>query len=97
LFRGSRNIHLKLVGPKSADQAGLAFATAPTTAVNVSIHDTHHAFGLFNPFVGSQLTWDLGDGWGFTYEKNYGGKDTRLWSRLVVPLGSPPPGLRPIL
>ena len=47
--------------------AGLAFATAPTTAVKVAIHDTHHASGLFNPFVGSQLTWDLGDGWGFTY------------------------------
>ena len=47
--------------------ASLAFATAPTTAVNVAIHDTHHASGLFNPFVGGQLTWDLGQGWGFTY------------------------------
>jgi hypothetical protein len=47
--------------------ARLAFATAPTTAVKVDIHDTHHASGLFNPFVGGQLTWDLGHGWGFTY------------------------------
>ena len=31
------------------------------------------------------------------YEENYGGKDTRLWSRLVFPLGkTPPSGLRPI-
>jgi hypothetical protein len=31
------------------------------------------------------------------YERNYGGKDTRLWSRLVIPLGKPPaPGHRPI-
>ena len=25
------------------------------------------------------------------YEENYGGKDTRLWSRLTIPLGNPPP------
>ena len=31
------------------------------------------------------------------YERNYGGKDTRPWLRLVVPLGQPPgPGYRPI-
>jgi hypothetical protein len=31
------------------------------------------------------------------YEKNYGGRDTRLWSRLTIPLGDRPPGgLRPI-
>ena len=31
------------------------------------------------------------------YESNYGGKDTRLWTRIVVPLGQPPgPGHRPI-
>jgi hypothetical protein len=208
--------------------ARLAFATAPTTVVHVDIRDTHHDTGLFNPFVGSTLTWDLGHGWGFTYllgayieldssvaysssslnqrfglsytanewnltsnviwginfdqttrdpqgfpcpaapqfgcnpdflnvdltatkkfgkwelgsigfyssdistpisdyrtqskaaigglvgywfgpvilqmyvttevyERNYGGKDTRLWSRLVVPLGTPPPGTRPLL
>lgn len=47
--------------------ARLAFATAPTTVVNVDIHDTHHAAGFFNPFVANQLTWDLGHGWGFTY------------------------------
>ena len=206
---------------------GLAFATAPTTVVHVDIDGVHEETGLFNPFVGSTLTWDLGHGWGFTYllgayididssvaysssslnqrfglsytanewnltanviwginfdekttdpqgfpcptapafgcnpnflnvdltatkkfgkwelgpigfyatdistpisgyqrqskaaigglvgywfgpvilqmyattevyEENYGGKDTRLWMRLVVPLGSPPPGFRPI-
>ena len=45
----------------------LAFATAPTTWVNVDIHDTHEASGLFNPFASGSLTWDLGHGWGFTY------------------------------
>jgi hypothetical protein len=30
------------------------------------------------------------------YENNYGGKDTRLWSRLVIPLGKPGPGHRAI-
>ena len=31
------------------------------------------------------------------YEKNYGGKDTRVWSRLTVFLGNPPPpGFRPV-
>jgi hypothetical protein len=31
------------------------------------------------------------------YERNYGGKDTRLWSRLVIPLGNRPGrGYRPI-
>jgi hypothetical protein len=25
------------------------------------------------------------------YEKNYGGHDTRLWTRIVIPLGPPPP------
>jgi hypothetical protein len=33
----------------------------------VAIHNTHHASGLFNPFVGGELTSDLGHGWGFTY------------------------------
>ena len=46
---------------------GLAFATAPTTVVHVDIDGVHEATGLFNPFVGSTLTWDLGHGWGFTY------------------------------
>ena len=45
----------------------LAFATAPTTLVDLDIDDTHNATGLFNPFIGSTLTWDLGHGWGFTY------------------------------
>jgi len=25
------------------------------------------------------------------YERNYGGEDTRVWSRLTLPLGEPPP------
>jgi Putative MetA-pathway of phenol degradation len=45
----------------------LQFATAPTTGLNVNIHDEHHASGLFNPWVGGQLAWDLGHGWGFSY------------------------------
>ena len=47
--------------------ARLAFATAPATWVNVNVRNVHQASGFFNPFVGSTLTWDLGDGWGFTY------------------------------
>ena len=46
---------------------GLAFATAPTTLVDLDIDDTYHTSDLFNPFIGSTLTWDLGHGWGFTY------------------------------
>jgi hypothetical protein len=45
----------------------LSFAAAPTTGVQVSIHDTHHASDLFNPFVGAELSWDLGHDWGFSY------------------------------
>jgi hypothetical protein len=30
------------------------------------------------------------------YERNYGGKDTRIWSRLVIPFGKPGPGHRAI-
>jgi Putative MetA-pathway of phenol degradation len=45
----------------------LQFATAPTTGVGVAIHDTHYATGLFNPWLGGQLAWDLGHGWGFSY------------------------------
>jgi hypothetical protein len=45
----------------------LAFATAPATVVSVNIRHTHHATGLFNPFVGSDVAWDLGDGFGFGY------------------------------
>ena len=45
----------------------LLFATAPTTEVDVSIHNTHHATGLFNPFVAGELAWDLGHGFGFSY------------------------------
>ena len=45
----------------------LLFAAAPTTWVNVDIHDTFQASGWFNPFLGAKLAWDLGDGWGFGY------------------------------
>jgi hypothetical protein len=42
-------------------------AAAPTTWVNLDIDDTHNASDLFNPFVGAELAWDLGGGWGFNY------------------------------
>jgi hypothetical protein len=45
----------------------LAFASAPTTWVDVDIHNVHHASALFNPFVAAELGWDLGHGWGFSY------------------------------
>jgi hypothetical protein len=42
-------------------------AVAPATWVDVDIHDTHHASGWFNPFVGGELAWDLGHGFGCSY------------------------------
>jgi hypothetical protein len=45
----------------------LAFAAAPATWVDVDIEDTHQASDFFNPFVGAELAWDLGNGWGFSY------------------------------
>jgi hypothetical protein len=45
----------------------LAFATAPTTWVDVDINNVHHDSGLFNPFAAGELTWNLGHEWGFTY------------------------------
>jgi hypothetical protein len=40
---------------------------APIVPVDVNIHDTVHVNGLFNPYGGVQLAWDLGHGWGFSY------------------------------
>ena len=45
----------------------LAFATAPSTWVDVDIHKAHQASDFFNPFGAGELSWDLGHGWGFTY------------------------------
>ena len=45
----------------------LAFATAPTTWVDVDFHHADSFSGLFNPFVGAELAWNLGHGWGFAY------------------------------
>jgi hypothetical protein len=45
----------------------LAFATAPTTFVDVDTEDTYQASGLFNPFVGADVAWNLGGGFGFGY------------------------------
>ena len=35
--------------------------------MDVNIHKTAHANGLFNSYGGVQLAWDLGNGWGFSY------------------------------
>ena len=40
---------------------------APIIPVKVDIHDTADFSGLFNPYGGVQLAWDLGNGWGFSY------------------------------
>src|SRR6185369_11984619 len=40
--------------------ATLLLTTGPTTYVSADIHDTYYASGLFNPFLGAKLTWDLG-------------------------------------
>jgi hypothetical protein len=45
----------------------LLLTTGPTTVVHVDIDQVDERTGLFNPFVGGKLTWDLGNGWGFGY------------------------------
>lgn len=40
---------------------------APIVPVDLNIHHTAHASGLFNSYGGAQLAWDLGSGWGFSY------------------------------
>jgi Putative MetA-pathway of phenol degradation len=47
--------------------ARLQLSLAPTTGVEVGIHNTTYFSGLFNPFTSAQLAWDLGNGWGFSY------------------------------
>jgi hypothetical protein len=44
----------------------LAFATAPTTWVDLDIHKASDS-GLFNPFGAGELSWNLGPSIGFTY------------------------------
>jgi hypothetical protein len=45
----------------------LVFSTAPVVPVYFRIYDTVSASGLFNPFFGAQLAWDLGHNFGFGY------------------------------
>src|SRR5271165_5717215 len=45
----------------------LLLTTGPRTLVGVDIHNVNATNGVFNPFVGGKLTWDLGHGWGVGY------------------------------
>ncbi len=45
----------------------LLLSAGPTTWVDVHLHNVAHDYGLFNPFLGSKLQWDLGHGWGIGY------------------------------
>ena len=38
-----------------------------TPVIEVGVQNTSYSAGIFNPFVGGQLAWDLGNGWGFSY------------------------------
>ena len=40
---------------------------APTIPIEASIQHTAYSTGLFNPYAGIQLAWDLGNGFGFSY------------------------------
>jgi hypothetical protein len=46
--------------------ARLQFLVA-TPAVLVAVEHTNSFWGMYNPLVSSQLAWDLGNGWGFSY------------------------------
>jgi hypothetical protein len=46
--------------------ARLQFLVA-TPAVLVAVEHTDSFWGMYNPLVASQLAWDLGNGWGFSY------------------------------
>jgi hypothetical protein len=46
--------------------ARLQFLVA-TPAVLVAVEHTDSFWGIYNPLVASQLAWDLGNGWGFSY------------------------------
>ena len=45
----------------------LVFSTAPVVPVNFRIYDTVSKSGLFNPYMGAQLAWDLGHNFGVSY------------------------------
>jgi hypothetical protein len=46
--------------------ARLQFLVA-TPALLVGVEHTDSFWGMYNPLVSSQLAWDLGNGWGFSY------------------------------
>ncbi|HLK83325.1 MAG TPA: transporter [Xanthobacteraceae bacterium] len=46
--------------------ARLQFLVA-TPAVEVGVNNTSYVDGMYNPFFGAQLAWDLGGGFGFSY------------------------------
>ena len=47
--------------------ARLVLSTAPVVPVNFRIYDTVSKSGLFNPYIGAQLAWDLGHNFGVSY------------------------------
>ena len=40
---------------------------AATPAVDVGVNDTFYKAGWYNPLTSTQLAWDLGNNWGFSY------------------------------
>ena len=53
-----------MVDPWKVLGARLQLSTAPVVPVRLRVHDTLTSSGLFNPYVGAQLAWDLGNDWG---------------------------------
>lgn len=45
----------------------LVLSTAPVVPVSFRIYDTVSKSGLFNPYMGAQLAWDLGHNFGVSY------------------------------
>jgi hypothetical protein len=45
----------------------LVLSTAPVVPVNFRIYDTVSKSGVFNPYFGAQLAWDLGHNFGVSY------------------------------
>ena len=45
----------------------LVLSTAPVVPVNFRIYNTVNESGLFNPYFGAQLAWDLGHDFGVSY------------------------------
>ena len=65
--------------------AGLAPEQALERAVGGLVG---YDFGRIN--VQMKLTTDV-------YEKNYNGKDTRMWANVVIPLWNPAPASKPVV